>query len=336
MKIIAYISKNNGPAFHRLITPLLLMKDIDVFITNDLQEKHFEDKQPDIFMYNRILPEHAGPIVQQLKQKYGFKICVDIDDYWNLDEHHVLYDEYNKVGFAAQQVQHIKDADIVLTTHGRLAYEIGAFNPNVHICPNAIPHMGQFDIVREPHYLTRLFWQGSVTHREDIQILATPIQALSKLSTKIKMVMGGYTENEPEWHAMALTYTANLKHQYKLIPGTPVTNYYSHYTHADICLVPLVNTMFNRMKSNLKVLEAANLGLPVIASDVHPYKGMPLLFCKHSGDWIKHITRLVASKKRCKEAGQELKEYVDTHYDFHKINAERKQVLEYECSKINV
>jgi glycosyltransferase involved in cell wall biosynthesis len=335
MRIIAFVNANSGPSYHRIIMPLMLMKDVDVFITNNLLTEHF-DKGCDLFIYNRILPAHAEDQIRELKEKYGFKTCVDIDDYWHLDEHHVLYDHYKEIGFAGQQVKHIQGADVVLTTNERLAAEIRPLHPNVHILPNAIPKQGQFDIEREPHYLTRLFWQGSVTHKKDIEILERPIDQLGKIAGKIKMIMAGYHENEEEWHSMALTYTAGAKHQYKLIPGAPVTSYYEAYKHADICLVPLVRSRFNGFKSNLKVLEAANLGLPVIASQVDPYLNMPLLYARSGSDWVKHITRLVDSKKRRRDAGAELKEFCDKHYNFHKINKERKQILEYEVKKVNV
>lgn len=332
MRIIAYVNNNSGPSYHRIIMPLMLMKGVDVYITNNLKVEDFE-KGCDILMYNRILPDHAAPQIEELRQKYGFKVCVDVDDYWHLDEHHVLYDLYEQDEFHKKQVKHLAGADVVLTTNERLAAEVRLFNQNVHVCPNAIPRQGQFDIEREPYYLTRLFWQGSITHRKDIEILERPIDKLNKIASKIKMVMAGYSEGEAEWHSMALTYTANLKHQYKLIPGVHVKDYYSHYRHADICLVPLVKSRFNGFKSNLKILEAANLGLPVIASQVDPYLDMPVLYARCGSDWVKHITRLVDSRKRQKEAGQKLQEYCQQHYNFHKINNERKQILEHECSK---
>lgn len=335
MRIIAFVHSNSGPAYHRVIMPLMLMRDTDVYITNNLKVEDFE-KGCDLFLYNRILPDHAIPQLSLLKEKYGFKIGVDVDDYWELDPHHVLYDYYNEIDFAKQQVQTLKDADFVTTTNKRLAEAIREHNPTVYVCPNAIPKAGQFDIEREPHYLTRIFWQGSITHRKDIEILAHPLAGLSRIAPKIKMVMAGYTEGEPEWYGMAHAYTADLKHQYKLIEGAPVTKYYEAYKHADICLVPLVKSRFNGYKSNLKVLEAANLGLPVIASQVDPYLDMPLLYCKSGNDWLKHITRLVQSKKRQKEAGAELQAFCEEHYNFHKINNERKQVYEYEAKKVNV
>lgn len=336
MKILAYVNRDSGVSFHRLIAPLMLMKDADVFITNDLQVKHFEEKEPDIFIYNRILPDHAVPVIKELKEKYGFKICVDIDDYWMLDPHHVLYEQYMQEDFATNQIRHLKEADVVLATHERLAQMVRPINRNVHICPNAIPRAGQFDIEREPYYLTRLFWQGSDTHRADIEILTNPIDRLNTISPKIKMVISGYAEGNDEWHQMVMDYTAGLKHQYKIIPYAPVGEYYKAYREADICLVPLVNSKFNSFKSNLKILEAANLGLPVVASAVHPYLDMPILYCKYGSDWVKHITRLVASRKRQRDAGWQLKEWCDTYFNFDSINKERKQILEWVAKKEKV
>jgi glycosyltransferase involved in cell wall biosynthesis len=335
MRIIAFVNGNSGPSYHRIIMPLMLMQDVDVFVTNDLRVEHFE-KGCDLFMYNRILPDHALPIIKELQSRYEFKICVDLDDYWELDEHHVLYQHYQEIGFAGKQIQQIKDADVVVVTHDRLAEEVAVYNPNVHVCPNAIPKAGQFDIEREPYYLTRLFWQGSDTHKADIALLRTSIDKLGPIASKIKMVMAGYAEDHDDWYQMVHDYTANLKHQYKLIPATKVTEYYAAYANADICLVPLISSRFNRHKSNLKILEAANLGLPVIASEVHPYLDMPVFYAKHANDWVKYIKRLVESRKRQKEAGQQLAEFCNEHYNFNKINNERKQILEYEASKVKV
>lgn len=345
MRIIAFANKNSGPAYHRIIMPLMLMEDTDVYVTNDLRVEDF-DKGCDIFMYNRIMPTHAQPQLDLLKKKHGFKTVVDIDDYWELDPHHILYKEYQEMGFAHLQIGHLCQADAIFTTHQRLADEVekalrhnltlgirGEYphyhRPSVHVLPNAIPHMGQFAITPTQHDLVRLFWQGSVTHRQDIELLATPIQCLGKMAKKMKMIMAGYTPDEYEWFEMANTYTAKLKHQYKLIPGANVAQYYQAYENADICLVPLVNSPFNRMKSNLKILEAANLGLPVIASAVHPYLGMPVNYCRSSRDWISHIKRLVQFPARRQEEGQRLAEYCQEHYNFHKINNERKQILEH-------
>lgn len=331
MRIVAYVNKDSGVGYHRILMPLLLMKDVDVFVTNNLLEEHF-DKGCDIFLYNRILPDHAMPGIKALQQKHGFKIALDIDDYWYLDPHHVLFQEYLSSDFARQQVEHIRNADILFTTHERLYYEIKAINPNVHICPNAIPHQGQFAINSEPSDLIRIFWQGSDTHKEDIKLLFDPIKKLSDIAPKIKMIMSGWAEND-EWHSMASVYTSGFNHQYKIIPFRPAKDYYAPYAEADICVVPLLNTRFNRMKSNLKVLEAANMGLPVIASDVHPYKGLPIYYCNSTGDWVRHISKLVKSSKRREEAGARLKEFCDNHFNFHKINNERKEILEYESKK---
>lgn len=332
MRIVAFVNANSGPSYHRVIAPLLLMPNADVFVTNNLLEEHFE-KGCDIFMYNRTLPEHCDSKIKELKKKHGFKTCVDIDDYWELDPWHILYAEYQKENFAALQVRHIRDADFVLTTNSRLAAKISVINSRVYVVPNAIPKAGQFVLEREPSPFFRLFWQGSITHERDIQILERPVDQLKTIAPRIKMVMAGYHENSEEWHRMALTYTAGAKHQYKLIPGARVDKYYEAYAHADACLIPLRKSKFNSFKSNLKVLEAANLGLPVIASQVEPYLGMPLLYCKTGSDWVKHIKSLEKSRKRRKEAGAKLKEFCDTHYNFDKINEQRKTIFKTYCKQ---
>ncbi len=334
MRIIAWVNKDSGVSYHRLILPLLTMPDVEVFITNSLLEEHF-DKGCDVFMYNRVVPDHAIAKLAELKEKHGFKTVVDIDDYWELDPHHILFDAYFEDEFAFRQINHIRNADAVICTHSRLADVIVPYNKHVYICPNAIPKTGQFLVRHMSSDFVRLFWQGSDTHQADVGILAEPIHRLNKIAGKIKMIMAGYVEKSDIWYSMVMDYTANANHQYMLIPYAKPDEYYYAYRNADICLVPLVRSRFNGFKSNLKILEAANLGLPVIASRVDPYLDMPVNYCSKGSDWVSNIKRLVQWQERRKEEGLQLKEFADKNFNFESINTERKQVLEYVASKVS-
>jgi glycosyltransferase involved in cell wall biosynthesis len=326
MRIIGYIQGVTGVSYHRILAPLLLMKDVDVYVTNNLEEKDFE-KGCDVVVFNRIIPNEAMSKLLELKLKYGFKIVCDVDDYWHLDEHHILYQSYLDNNFAESQIECLQFADIITTTNDRLADKIKPYNSNVHILPNAIPKQGQFDIERTKSKQPRLFWQGSETHRKDIEILKPVANEIYYKLPQCKMVMAGYNGGE-EWQSMVHNYTSGNMLSLMIIEAQKVTNYYEAYKEADICLVPLLDSNFNQYKSNLKVLEAANLGLPVIASNVNPYLDLPILYANNSKEWVKHIKTLVESKKAQKEHGKELKEYCDKHFNFEKINNLRKQIFE--------
>ena len=49
----------------------------------------------------------------EYKKKYGFKLIIDIDDYWHLDPWHILADVYptNEI------IEYIKAADFVTVTN---------------------------------------------------------------------------------------------------------------------------------------------------------------------------------------------------------------------------
>ena len=63
----------------------------------------------------------------------------------------------------------------------------------------------------------------------------------------------------------------NLDESYVRVWTQPVTSYAKNYSKFDVSLAPIKNTMFNRMKSQLKVIEAGFYKKAIIASDLGPY-----------------------------------------------------------------
>ena len=53
-----------------------------------------------------------------------------------------------------------------------------------------------------------------------------------------------------------------------------INTYATNYNHFDVSLAPLVDTVFNNNKSELKIIESGFHRKPVIASDIIPYKGV--------------------------------------------------------------
>jgi glycosyltransferase involved in cell wall biosynthesis len=76
----------------------------------------------------------------------------------------------------------------------------------------------------------------------------------------------------------------------------------------DIMIAPLRPHPFNRSKSNLRVLEAAILGIPVVASDYGPYAefidhGTTGLLARTDHDWGRHLRALVEDEAMRTEMG---------------------------------
>ncbi len=334
MKILGIINKDSAVAYHRISLPLVIMSHMDenitTYITNNVNDQLFEDHDFDLVFYSRLLNDVAFEKLNKLREKYGFRIVVDVDDYWYLDHWHIMYDEYKEKNTYADQVKNIANADAVFVTHERLYKEASKHNANTFIIPNSVPRVEQFATTQtEPCDKVRLFWQGSITHEADINLIRYAIENIGNTrKDKIEMVMAGYHPEEPIWRRMAKMYTVNKKLQSRVFRGMTYESYYQSYAHADICLVPLVNSRFNSMKSNLKVLEAGNLSLPVIAHNVHPYKELPVMYANGTDQWVKAMKYYIDNPLARYDDGKVLNEYCDKYFNYLAINQIRKEIFE--------
>jgi glycosyltransferase involved in cell wall biosynthesis len=121
----------------------------------------------------------------------------------------------------------------------------------------------------------------------------------------------------------------------------PVTSYAKNYSKFDVSLAPIKNHMFNRVKSQLKVIESGFYKKAIIASNIGPYT-IDLKHCLKNGnfvdgnallvdenrnhtDWAKYIEKLVKNPNLVKDMGERLYETVKDTYDLNTVTKNRRE-----------
>lgn len=329
MKIVT-IYDHSGPKYHRCLLPLKLMPRIEWTDVPTLTDENVHGA--DIVFINRMPNDMSVGHLADLKEKHGFKLVVDNDDYWELNPDHSLYKFYADGRIASAIKMCMSIADAVFVTHERLRAKAIRYNSNVHVLPNAIPEFGQFLVKKSESENLRFFWCGSSTHGPDIALLKGPVKRIGSLG-KIELIMGGAYLDNGVWSKMAHDFTNGGKLNHNLIYPLEVQEYYTMYAHCDVALVPIVANEFNSFKSNLKVLEAAHVGAPAIVTNEHPYKDLPVLYVDEPWQWYQHAKKLHADKYYREDCGHLLKEFCAETFNFGKINEERRQIFESLISK---
>lgn len=323
MRILAVTQKHSGVGYHRIMMPLTYLQKEYCLITDQLNEEVLE-KGFNILVVNRMLNGISPEQLVEWRNKYNFKLVVDNDDFWNLDVTHPLYYRYQINNIPELIKAYIQIADVCTCTHERLASEIYKLNKNVHILPNALPYgEEQFLDKKIPSNKVRFFWSGSDTHQEDIRILKEPVKRFKQL--ECKMVMAGYVENDI-WNNMTFYFSAGRQLDTQIYRYNEVVSYMSAYGDSDISLIPLKDTYFNSMKSNLKVLETAAKKNPAIVSKVNPYLDLPVMYVEKQSDWFKYARILVNDKELREILGQQLYDFCNKHYNLHLINSKRLDI----------
>jgi glycosyltransferase involved in cell wall biosynthesis len=152
----------------------------------------------------------------------------------------------------------------------------------------------------------------------------------SVLSLPYKSYLGSFTEG---------TYN-DENEPYRRRWTMEVSKYATNYNTFDVSLAPLVESVFNANKSQLKVIEAGFHKKAIIASETEPYtldlisaidngnlnsKGNSLLVNpkRNHKDWAKHMKRLIQNPNMIEDLGNRLYETVKDKYSLRKTCKDR-------------
>jgi glycosyltransferase involved in cell wall biosynthesis len=160
------------------------------------------------------------------------------------------------------------------------------------------------------------------------------------ITNNYKLVDSSYQTDLMKWKEFEDTSTWSDSY-YQRVWTRPVTSYAKNYSKFDVSLAPIKNHMFNRMKSQLKVIEAGFYKKALIASNVGPYT-IDLKHCLDNGnfvdgnamlvnenrnhsDWYKFVKKLVQNPNMAKDMGERLYETVKDVYDLTNVTKARAE-----------
>jgi hypothetical protein len=132
---------------------------------------------------------------------------------------------------------------------------------------------------------------------------------------------------------------------YRRIWTKPITSYATNYNLFDVSIAPLKESEFNRVKSQLKVIEAGFHKKALIGQDFGPYQidinnayekggtfntennnGILIPKNKNHKFWFKHIKYLIENPNEIKKLGQNLYDTVNGKYDMKSV-CEKRSLL---------
>ncbi|MFZ3619598.1 glycosyltransferase [Leclercia barmai] len=255
-------------------------------------------QQPDVIVLESLTGSRFPDIITQLRNVCDAKIIVEYDDF--------LLNVPLKNGNRSHYPQHIvksfrkilESVDRVVVSTAPLAEAYSRFHQDIRIAQNRLaPDLwGHLQSQRGSGKKLRVGWAGGSTHTGDLQIIEPLIKAL---------------EHQVEWVFMGMK-PRNVQCEFH--PGVPFEMYPEKLAslNLDLALVPLDINQFNECKSNLRLLEIGTCGVPIIATDIAPYRcGLPVTLVENRyKDWMNAVQLHLNDAEYRTQQGDALREAV--------------------------
>jgi len=272
-------------------------------ITLDLVKKYR------LFIFYRCpYTDTVGEFIQ-LVRKSNKHVLFDIDDLL-IDESYTSTIDYIKVLSQEEQDKYydginlmqktLKLCDGAITTTEAMAEELKKFVPQVYINRNlASDRMLQLS---EEAYIEKQngdehntidigYFSGSITHNQDFAMILPVMVKLMKKYDNVRLCLVGEITLPEELKAFKERIVINELVDWEKLPKL--------ISSVDINIAPLVDTLFNRAKSENKWVEAALVRVPTIASNTGAFArmiedGKTGILCENTEDgWFLALERLV-------------------------------------------
>jgi len=191
----------------------------------------------------------------------------------------------------------LERSEMVTVSTPFLAEQVSAYSSCVRVLPNCV-NADLLDLNRRLGREGRVTvgWAGGQSHLPDWAHAAEWIRPVLQ------------RHPDADFHFVGADYSPLLHHPCLWTGWTEDIWDYYRSIDFDIGLAPLGDIPFNRSKSHLKALEYAALGIPVIATDMEPYRdfvldGVTGYLVSTPQEWDKRLTELINDEAAREEMG---------------------------------
>jgi glycosyltransferase involved in cell wall biosynthesis len=185
------------------------------------------------------------------------------------------------------------------------------YNKNIFVLPNYIDPVRWEGVQKKQNDQVTIGWFGGASHLSDLKIIREVIpDLLAKYPNLVVKICGMFPDFLQEAKNKYPTRLQYVEWE------QDVMKWEQHFASMgiDVMLAPLIDSQFNRCKSNIKWMESAMLNIPIVASLVDPY-----MCIKHKEDgflagkyveWMKYVSQLIESKDLREQIGNTAHERV--------------------------
>lgn len=288
----------------------------------------------DVAVVQRLARQENYGAIQILKNN-GLKVIYDLDDnLWNIPKYNPNYKAF--AGPVAKENFRIcMDAchEVTVSTPA-LQAAVRKFvrrGMRVTVIPNCIDFDLFYPLPKIEREEVVIGWAGTNTHDVDTAEVFELLVDVLKQNKHLRCEIVG--AEVPE----RLAATPGVSTRFYV----PIAEYPSRLAswRWDITVAPLIDSLFNRSKSNIKILESAALKTPILFSPVATYldfvsldKELKYLVCKTKQQWKDKIVELGSSKELREKYGKLLYKVAKEHYSTMSSAAKWQEVFERVCT----
>ena len=261
-------------------------------------------KEADVIISQMCHMEGALIELVRLKVENKIPLVVEIDDNMlatpTYNPASAVYGQGSPFRRVAIDQFRMSDAMIVSTPY--LAEVYSEFCKNIYVVPNSLD-MRVWDNLRHKRNdgVIRIGWAGGASHDEDLKIIEPVVhRILAKHPTAVFTFVHGIPK-----------FLRGIPRVEAVYDFTRIDRYPQFLASRgfDIGIAPLVDSSFNRGKSNLRWLEYAGLGIPCVASKVGHFaetitQAEDGLLCESEQDWFDSLSFLISDENARRKMGK--------------------------------
>lgn len=265
----------------------------------------------DVIITQRTVNPAPSMFLRMMNDFGAFTVYEIDDDLFNIDPSNVnAHETFTKPEIRANLENNMRAASRVTVSTEPLAELLKQYHDDIRVCPNSAPDwLLEHEVPRLDNGKVTIGWGGSATHAMDF----------AECDNGLRRFLN--QRDDVEFHCIGSNYARWMKLPKDKCRFTPWVNSVPDFFKAidyDIGIAPLRPHVFNRSKSNIKALECAALGIPMIASHYHPYRdfiehGVTGFLVRYPHEWGRYLRMLVEDPAMRSEMGSNARKLAAGH-----------------------